>query len=119
MMGLIHPMVAACLMCGMFLALPARAESGRITFSGAVVVPTCAVPVEAAAGTGGGITGGHAFVCAGRSQAERHADVSIYRLSVVHLDDAATVGSPLLRYFVGYRASMNAVDAQMVTRTYE
>ena len=119
MVGLIRPVIVACLGCGMLLALPAWAQGGRITFSGAIVVPTCTAPVETAAETVAGITDDHSFVCGGRSQAKSHADVSIYRLSVVRLDDTATVGSPLLQYYVGYRASMHAADMQMVTRIYE
>lgn len=117
MMGLIRPMVAACLVCGLLGAGPAAAEGGRITFSGAVVVPTCAAQAESVAGT----LPGRSFVCGASPQVAGHADTSsVYRLSVVRLDGTTTAGSPLLQYFVGYRASMHAADApQMVTRTYE
>lgn len=117
MMGLIHPMVAACLMCGMFLALPAWAESGRITFSGAVVVPTCSVPVEATARAGSAPPSRRAFRCGNRSQAT--SDASTYELWVTHPGDDEITGSPLLQYFAGYLAASHIEDVRMVTRTYE
>ncbi|MDO1528963.1 hypothetical protein QMK61_09010 [Fulvimonas sp. R45] len=119
MMGLIRPVLAACLVCGMSLTFPARAESGRITFNGAIVVPTCAAPVEPEMEAARNVPASRSFACGGRAQATGHADTSTYRLSVMRLDKAATAGSPLLQYFVDYRASMHAADAQLVTRTYE
>jgi hypothetical protein len=114
MMGLIHPM-AACLICGMFLALPARAESGRITFSGAIVVPTCSSQFEPPAG---GAVGDrpHALKCgASRGGAGR----SNYRLTVTELDAAQAARNPLLQYFVGSRGATQMAGARMLTRTYE
>jgi hypothetical protein len=120
MMGPIRPVVAACLVCGMLLAFTARAESGRITFSGAVVVPTCAIPVAAAAETSGSVLAHRFSACGGRPQAASgHDDAPAYALSVAHLNDAATTGSPLLQYFAGYLAPSHAADAEVVTRTYE
>lgn len=117
MMGLIRPMVAACLICGMLLALPVRADGGRITFSGAIVVPTCSAPVEAAALAGSTLPSRRAFSCGSRSQATD--DASTYELLVTHLGGGETTGSPLLQYFAGYLAASHAGDAWMVTRTYQ
>jgi hypothetical protein len=118
MVGLVRPVVAACLVCGMSLALPVRAESGRITFSGAIVVPTCATPAGPAAEIAGDAPASRSLACGG-PQARGRVGTSVYRLSVTHLDKATTAGSPLLQYFVGYRAAMPAADARMITRTYE
>jgi hypothetical protein len=121
MMGLIRPVVAACLVCGMFLAHPARAESGgRITFSGAIVVPTCAAPVAAATLANSGHSSSRTFICGDRSQAAAGtADISSYELSVTQLGVDETTGSPLLQYYAGYLAAAHGGDARMVTRTYE
>lgn len=120
-MGLIRPVVVACLACGMLLALPARADGGgRITFSGAVVVPTCAAPVEAATLTGVHLSSSRNFTCGGHSQAVvETGDVSSYQLSVTRLGVDETAGSPLLQYYVGYLSASHAGDARMVTRTYQ
>lgn len=119
MSGLVRLTVATCLLSGLLYALPATAAGGRITFSGAVVVPTCVARSEFVVAMAGNISSDRSFICGVRPQATGHADASIYRLSVVALDGATMAGSQLVQYYAGYRASMHAADAQMVTRTYE
>jgi hypothetical protein len=119
MMGLIHPMVAACLVCGMLLARPAQAESGgRITFSGAIVVPTCATelsPEERAK------PAGMLWVTCGGSDSSRagRSSVAHYASSAVSLDKAWGAGNPLLDYFIKHAALAEETEAVLVTRVYE
>lgn len=121
MMGPIRPMIAACLVCGMFMAFTARAESGRITFSGAIVAPTCATPVDMAALAADDRSSSRTYACGGRAQvAAGTADgVSSYALSVTRVGADETAGSPLLQYYAGYLAAAHGGDARMVTRTYQ
>jgi len=97
----------------------AHAADGRIGFSGAIVEPTCGAfdGSVAVMMTGNGAQG-RSFTCAGGLLATA-ADPSAYRLSVMHLDEAATTGNLLLQYFVGYHASADTAAVQMVTRVYE
>lgn len=97
----------------------AKAETGRIVFSGAVVVPTCTAGLDSAVAMASKPISDRSFICGVPSQATGHVDASIYRFSVVLLDDATIAGSPLLQYFIGYRVSMHAADAKLVTRIYE
>lgn len=97
----------------------AWAADGRIDFVGAIVAPTCTASAELAAVTVGGMPSGRTFGCGDRSQPTGYIDSTAYRLSVTDLDGVSAVGSPLLQYFVGYRASAHASDTEMVTRTYE
>jgi hypothetical protein len=111
--------VAICLLSGLLYALPATAAGGRMTFSGAVVVPTCTARSESVEAMAGNIPSEGSFICGVQSQATVSADTSTYRLSVVALDGATMAGNQLLQYYAGYRASTHAADAKMVTRTYE
>jgi hypothetical protein len=118
MMGLIRPVITACLVCGMLGAGPAAAEGGRITFSGAVVVSTCATGPSA--GEAASIPGRSWVACdEGRSARAGRADVSRYRSSLVPLDGVEVAGNPLLGYFIGYMPSTERAKAGLVTRIYE
>ncbi|MEO5831720.1 MAG: hypothetical protein ABIQ36_14240 [Rhodanobacter sp.] len=119
MSGWVRLTVAMCVLSGLLYALPATATDGRITFSGAVVVPTCVARSEFVEAMAGNVPSEGSFICGVQSQATVPADASTYRLSVVDLDGATMAGNQLLQYYAGYRASMHAADAQMVTRTYE
>lgn len=95
----------------------AHAGGGRITFSGAIVVPTCAVQDEAAAQTGGDFSSAEAVPCGGRSQPA--SSVSSYGLSVRSLGASETAGIPLLQYYADYFSALHAGSARIVTRTYQ
>lgn len=122
MNGSTRVMVLAGLLCGLLAAGPAAADGGRITFSGAVVVPTCTIREPSIATAA---TDSHAFVtrrltCGGHLPVTSgSADAASYGLSVVSLNGAQAEGNPLLEYFTGYLASDHVADATMVTRTYE
>ena len=109
-------------MVGSLMALAmsgARAEGGRINFTGAVVVPTCAAQSEVAVLAAGNSSAGHLYACGGHSEGEGMADAATYVLSTQRLDDAAAAGTPLLQYLVGYRSAAHASAAQMMTRVYQ
>lgn len=111
--------VAACFACGMLCALPARAQSGRITFTGAVVVPTCTAQVDDTPSYAGGIPSARYFSCSEDQSSTDRNNASTYEVSVKPLDPATMAGSPLLQYFTSYLASTHVAGAQMLTRTYE
>lgn len=119
--GSIRRVAAACLLCGLVGTGSAEAGGGRITFSGAVVVPTC-MSSEAGADV---VAAGHTpasrqFTCNDKRDATRDSGgAGGYGVSVVSLGKAQSTGNPLLEYFTGYLASAHVADAKMVTRTYE
>lgn len=111
--------VAICSLYGLLHALPATAADGRITFTGSIVTPTCVAATEPAIALAGNLPSGRYFDCGATPRSTNDANVSTYRLSVVAVNDETVTGNALLQYFVGYRASMNAPDAKMMTRTYD
>lgn len=112
--------VAACFACGMLCVLPAKAQSGRIIFSGAILTPTCTAPVDtSAAYAAGAATPVRSFSCGAGESKGGSGNTSTYEVSVERLSPARTAGSPLLQYFTGYLASAHVAGAQMLTRTYE
>lgn len=119
MNGWIHRGVVACLFCGLIGVGSAQAEGGRITFNGAVVVPTCATQVKSALLMVGHIPPDRTFACGGASQLKGHVGTSMYRIAVVRLGSATIAASPLLQYFIGNRASMHGANVKLVTRIYE
>jgi len=98
-------------------ASDAHAGGGRITFSGAVVVPTCTGQAEAATLTGGDFSSADTVTCGGRSQTA--SDVSSYGLSVRSLGASESAGTPLLQYYADYFSASHAGGARIVTRTYQ
>lgn len=109
-------------MVGSLMALvmsSAWAGGGRVDFSGAVVVPTCAAQAEATALATGNSPSGDLYACGGHPEGGVVVDAATYVLSTQRVDDAATAGTPLLQYLVGYRAAAHATAAQMLTRTYQ
>lgn len=120
MSGLVRLAIAACMLYGFLHALPARAGGGRIVFSGAVVVPTCAASNEWTGVVGGMIPATRHISCGDHLHTKQNgAAASIYELSVVHLDSIKATGSPLLEYFDGYLADAHVDGAKMFTRTYQ
>ena len=99
----------------------AEAGNGRISFSGAVVEPTCTVTEhQLAVSLAAQAANAHAtqrLVC-GRTATDAGR---FYARTVVDLDADAVANSRLLDYFAGY-ANAGAADgkgAKLVVRTYE
>lgn len=121
MNGWIHGMVGACLLCGLVGIGSAQAEGGRITFSGAVVVPTCAAGNDGADLMAANYESATPQLsCSDKRRVARgDTNAASYRLSAVSLGGAQAAGNPLLEYFTGYLASDHVADVKMITRTYE
>lgn len=98
----------------------AGAANERITFTGAIVEPTCGVNIErvatlVTAASGSGVP--HSDMC-GRPNTTVVAS-QIYTVSVVRLSDAEP--DRVLRYFSDYvrAGQVNAPSPILVTQTYE
>lgn len=113
--------VAWCLCTLLLVPLPARAESGQITFSGSVVEPTC----NAATAGNMAITAAAPVIaaetrqtCAGPGIATVAAS-RIYALTVVRL--SSSVPDRVLKYFDTYvkTSRTDAADPVLLTQTYE
>ncbi|SFK37786.1 hypothetical protein [Rhodanobacter glycinis] len=118
MNGSVRVMVSACLLCGLLAAGPAEADGGRITFSGAVVVPTCNTTAEVIASTRvpARLQRRYRQNCAGHGPVE--SSVSAYIVTARRLTHAEP--DRVLNYFDGYVSASRADAAPMlITRTYE
>lgn len=101
-----------CVGCVVALALgapEAYADGGRITFQGAVVVPTCSAPDE-------GVRPVNRSGGCGVASDQLVPHASFYRQDVVPLEHALAQQDRLLNYFGGY-AGM--VDTGLTTRVYD
>lgn len=96
----------------------ARADSGTIGFSGAVVEPTCSVAASAAAtATEGGATpAGQDHLSCGRTSADAG---SSYTRNVLELNARAVAANRLLSYYAGYAGSNGEGRVKLVVRTYD
>jgi len=105
-------------MVGSFMALAmssAWAGGGRITFSGAVVTPTCVSAHESSVFAS---TPHQRFACDGAATAASR-NPSAYEFSVARLEQERITGDPLLAYFAGYLPPVARGTARLVTRTYQ
>jgi hypothetical protein len=99
------------------------ASGGRITFTGAIVEPTCSVSaanIDAAAmrpAKSGAAQ--HRFVCGAARTTEDSAQ--LYSLTVVSLDAATINHDRVLDYFAGYvkAAGNNEAVPKLVTQSFE
>jgi len=95
------------------------AASGRITFTGAIVEPTCGVNIERVATSAAALAQSLSYPDTCRRSNANVVASQIYTVSVVHLSDAEP--DRVLRYFSDYVRAANA-DASnpiLVTQTYE
>ncbi|PXV59110.1 hypothetical protein SAMN04487785_10630 [Dyella jiangningensis] len=110
-----------CIAAALALGAPlAHADGGTITFSGAVVAPTCA------AGTGNvaAMTASPShqrFDCAGSSGANARTAPTSYTLTVEPLDGSALSADRLASYFSAYVKASGHEDAHvnLVTQAYD
>lgn len=106
-----------CFVAGLVaLCLPVavQAAQGEISFSGAVVAPTCAI--DTAPAPGSPIQASDAHRRCGASAADAG---SSYSRTDVMLGDAVVTGDPLLGYFSSYAPADGAKAAKVVVRTYD
>jgi hypothetical protein len=113
--------VAGCLGASTFVPFIANAQEGRVTFSGAVVTPTCSVatPVIAmVADVPSAVTEARQLTCATSGNASVAVPQS-YALTVVRL--SSSVPDRVLKYFDDYvRASRSdAADPVLLTQVYD
>lgn len=96
----------------------AHANTGTITFSGAVVTPTCS-PDQRSYASGGGATAIAHLGCTGVDAA---ADGSqLYELRVTALQGSALASDRVIRYFAGYAKDIgnDAASLKLLTQTFE
>lgn len=103
------------------IAGAASAEGGRITFSGAVVAPTCGVSspvITMVAAVPHAVTETQRLTCATSGNAGSAAS-RIYALTVVHL--SSSVPDRVLKYFDAYvkAGRPDAADPILLTQVYE
>lgn len=116
------PLLVVSLCAMTFAPFMAAAESGRITFSGVVVEPTCEVlPMESklvVANVSGMDLWTGRFVCGKPSRTSGKTSAR-YTLTFVRLSNA--VPDRLLQYFDKYvrAARPDAVDPTLLTLTYQ
>lgn len=108
--------------CAMALAMGvtfARADAGSISFSGAVVEPTCTVVASdgIASPQGAGVARPDLRSCGSTASDAGQT----YTRSVVQLDAASVARDRLLNYYAGYAGAGAAgqPDVRLVVRTYE
>lgn len=113
--------LAGCVLA-VILAVPnAQADSGRMTFSGAIVESTCSTNDADITTTqhAGYAPDAQRHACGGANSV---ADAGrSYAVAVISLDPATTGRDPLLHYFAGYLGSVGVqvTAAKLVVRTYE
>lgn len=114
MPGSVCTVLAGCVLATVFGATAARAATGRIVFSGAVVEPTCSAIDAGAAMVSPQSVVSRQFTCGNTGAAQS------YSLRVVSLDAAAS-GDHLLDYFAGYinAAGQGRAKARLVIQTFE
>lgn len=97
------------------------ASGGRITFTGAIVEPTCAASIGAVASVlaSHGATP-HRFGCNMAVRPTANSN-QFYSLTVVNLDAATINHDRVLEYFAGYvkAAGNSGAEAKLVTQTFE
>lgn len=115
--------LAGCVLTMILGTSTARAASGRIGFSGAVVAPTCAVSqarmdaLQSHQVSADAV--GLQLACHGGT-ASAAAAPTTYSLTVTSLDTTAADNNGLLTYFLGYlnAADKTGTQAKLVTQTF-
>jgi len=112
-------LLAGCILATIFGTSTARAASGRIAFSGAIVAPTCAASEAhiGAVALGQNKTSGW-LVCGNPATATDAGRV--YSVTVASLGTSST-SDRLLNYFTGYvnAAGIGPANPKLVTQTFE
>jgi type 1 fimbria pilin len=113
-------MWAGCTLAMIVGSSSVRADGGSISFSGAVVEPTCSISDAridvAPTHSDPNATPGR-FAC---GSADTAADAGrAYSLTEVSLDAAAIADDRVLAYFAGYLSAAGIAEPKLVTQTYE
>jgi type 1 fimbria pilin len=114
-------MWAGCTLAMIVGSSSVRADGGSISFSGAVVEPTCSVSDASVLATAmprpNLATSPQRFTC-GRTDTSANAGRA-YSLTEVSLDAAAIGNDRVLTYFAGYLSAAGIAEAKLVTQTFE
>jgi hypothetical protein len=116
---LFNTLLAACLGAAVLGASSAKAMEGRITFTGAVVEPTCTVSSEDEGLQRAAFAASSRRLACGSATDIVTGSASSYVLVVAALNGPDSTGDHLLDYFVGYLSPSARAEAKLVTRTYE
>lgn len=116
-----------CVVCAVASALGAplaHADGGTITFSGAVLAPTCSAgngDMGAISATQHAALSRQRFDCGSSTGANAHAVPTSYTLTVEPLDSSALSADRLVSYFSSYVKASGQEDAHMnlVTQAYD
>jgi len=120
MKGLRYWWLMGCLGAALFGAPSAQAAGGQITFSGAVVEPTCSFSDAHVIAVANQATSGSAprrFAC-GRTETPADAGRA-YVLTEANLDAATIANDRVLAYFASYLSAAGVADGKLVTQTFE
>lgn len=101
-----------CMVAGLAATPSVHAASMRISFSGAIVEPTCSASLADIQRLASG-SAAHATCGAAQDASASRA----YRLTVAQLQPGAP--DRLLNYFVGYLQNAGQADARLVTQVYD
>lgn len=115
-------LIAACLCAATLVPSRAVAANERITFSGAVVEPTCGISSVDSAAAAANAAGTHfqveRWACIKHGSASREASPS-YTLTVMRL--SGSISDPVLKYFETYvlAGRSDVAGPVLLTQTYE
>lgn len=113
-------MWAGCTLAMIVGSTSVRADGGSISFSGAVVEPTCSISdtrMDVASTRSNASGPSQRFAC---GSADTAADAGrVYALTEVKLDAAAIGNDRVLAYFADYLGDAGLADARLVTQTFE
>ena len=116
---LFSTLLAGCFCAAMLSASSAKAADGSITFSGAVVEPTCTASGEDEGLQNSTFVASTQRLACGSAVDIATGSASSYVLAVAALNGPDSTGDRLLDYFVGYLPPLARNEARLVTRTYE
>jgi hypothetical protein len=114
--------MAGCVLAMILGASNAKAATGRIVFSGAVVEPSCSAStadLDVAASARVGDTAPHRYTCGAPG---KPANMNrVYSMAIVSLDAGASAHDRLLKYYAGYigASAVDGAAVKLVVQTYE
>jgi len=112
MRGLIRKTLAGCAVALVMASFPVWADGGLVTFSGAVVEPTCSVGLQR---VDAAETSAQRYSCSERAGTTSRRAAQSYVLSVDPTSETPLASDPLIVYFANYLS----VPPKLVTQTYE
>ncbi|MFC4763671.1 hypothetical protein [Dyella koreensis] len=115
MRGLIRKTLAGCAVALAMASFPVWADGGLITFSGAIVEPTCSVGLQRIDAAEASAHPSLRYSCSESVGATSRRATQSYALSVSATSETPLASDPLIVYFANY---LNA-QPKLVTQTYE